>query len=350
VSPQPVGIGVIGLGFMGRTHFAAWQAAQRDGLACRLVAVADGERARLDGRAQATGNLATGASELLFDPRQLFATERASELLARPDVQAVSICTPTDTHVELALAALAAGKHVLVEKPVALRAADVARLADAARAAQTLCMPAHCMRFWPGWDWLKERVVDGSLGKVKSAVFQRLGTRPRWSSFYGDPARSGGALVDLHIHDADFVRWLFGDPVEVASSGSLDHVSTLYRYTKGPEHVVAEGAWNHDAGFQFRMRYIVIFERATADFDFGRTPQLLLAREGKAEPVAIGTTSAYETQIRHFLGAIVEHRRELRASVDDALGVARLLEAERESVESGRAVRLPALRSGSSTP
>ena len=346
MNAPPIGVGVVGLGFMGRTHLAAWQAAERAGLSCKLVAVADGERARLDGRAQATGNLSTGASEVLFDPRALFSSTDARELFARPDVQAVSICTPTDTHVELALAALAAGKHVLVEKPVALRSADVARLAAAARAARTLCMPAHCMRFWPGWDWLKERVADGSLGPVQSAVFQRLGTRPKWSSFYADPARTGGALVDLHIHDADFVRWLFGDPFEVASTGSLDHVTTLYRYPDGPAHVVAEGAWDHDAGFQFRMRYIVVFEHATADFDFGRTPQLLLVREGKAEPVALPQASAYEEQVKHFLGAIVEGGRELRATIDDALGVARLLEAERESLESGRAMRLssPAAR------
>ncbi len=346
MSTRAVGVGVIGLGFMGRTHLAAWKSAERAGLPCRLVGVADGERARLDGRAQAGGNLATGADEGLFDPAELFATTEARELLAREDVQVLSLCTPTDTHVELAIAALEAGKHVLVEKPVALRAEDVALLADAARAARTLCMPAHCMRFWPGWDWLQERVAGGALGKVKSAVFQRLGSRPQWSSFYRDPARSGGALVDLHIHDADFVRWLFGDPLEVASTGSLDHVSTLYRYPDGPAHVVAEGAWDHDAGFQFRMRYIVVFERATADFDFGRTPQLLLVREGRAEPVSIAATSAYELQVQHFLRAITSDSRELRASVDDALGVARLLEAERASLESGRAVRLssPAAR------
>jgi len=340
VSTQPIGIGVIGLGFMGRTHLVAWKEAERAGLSGKLVAIADGERARLDGRSQMTGNLATGASEVLFDPQALFSTTAARELLARPEVQAVSICTPTDTHVELALAALEAGKHVLVEKPVALRSSDVARLADAARAARTLCMPAHCMRFWPGWDWLQSRVVDGSLGKVQSAVFQRLGTRPLWSSFYADYARTGGALVDLHIHDADFVRWLFGEPSEVSSTGSLDHVTTLYRYPAGPEHVVAEGGWNHDAGFQFRMRYVVVFEHATADFEFGRTPPLLLAHAGRAEAVPIAATSAYELQVQHFLGAITSGSRELRASVDDALGVARLLEAERESLASGRAVRL----------
>ncbi len=88
------------------------------------------------------------------------------------------------------------------------------------------------------------------------------------------------------------------------------------------------------------MRYIVIFERATADFDFGRTPQLLLVGEGRAEPVPIAATSAYELQVQHFLQAITSGARDLRASVDDALGVERLLEAERESVDSGRPVRV----------
>ncbi|MBK7643105.1 MAG: Gfo/Idh/MocA family oxidoreductase [Planctomycetes bacterium] len=340
MNERSIGIGVIGLGFMGRTHLAAWKAAQASGMPCRLVAVADGARARLEGRAEKTGNLNTGASDVLFDPRELFATEDVRALLARPEVDAVSLCTPTDTHVEFAIAALEAGKHVLLEKPVALRAADVERLADAARAAKTLCMPAHCMRFWPGWDWLQERVADGSLGQVKSAVFQRLGTRPQWSSFYKDYARTGGALVDLHIHDADFVRWLFGDPLAVESTGSLDHITTLYRYADGPSHVVAEGAWDHDTGFQFRMRYIVVFEHATADFDFGRAPQLLLVQDGHAQPVPIAGTSAYELQVQHFLTAIVEGRKDLRANVEDALGVARLLEAERASVETGRAVKL----------
>jgi predicted dehydrogenase len=119
----------------------------------------------------------------------------------------VSICTPTDSHIELAMTALAAGRHVLVEKPVALRSAEVARLAQAAAPAGRVCMPAMCMRFWPGWEWLKERIEAGEFGRVRSATFQRVGAPPDWSAFYGDYARSGGPLHDLHIHDADFIRF-----------------------------------------------------------------------------------------------------------------------------------------------
>lgn len=205
-----LGIGVVGLGFMGQTHVRAWRALESAGEACQLVSVADRDSQRLSGKVAVSGNLATdgSASETLFDPAQVFACSDPMGVIADPRAHIVSICTPTDTHIELAVRALEYGKHVLVEKPLALRAADVQRLRDAARSAKTLCMPAFCMRFWPGWDWLQAKVQDASAGRVKSAVFQRLGSQPTWSGFYADPARTGGALVDLHIHDADFVRWL----------------------------------------------------------------------------------------------------------------------------------------------
>ena len=264
---RPTGIGIIGLGFMGRTHLAAFQAANALGLSNRLVAVADADPERRAGRAGAGGNFDTGAkSDLLFDPRSVRASADPRAVIEDGEVELVSICTPTESHVELALAALAAGKHVLVEKPIGLQSADVQRLADAASRSNRLCMPAMCMRFWPGWDWLREHIRRGSFGAVRSAVFSRLGTRPGWNpNFYQDPRLSGGALFDLHIHDADFVRWCFGAPISVSSSGSLDHVTTLYRFENGPAHVVAEGGWDHTSGFAFRMRYVVVFEHATVE-------------------------------------------------------------------------------------
>jgi predicted dehydrogenase len=337
-----IGVGVVGLGFMGQTHVRAWQELQRRGEGCRLITVADRDSSRLTGKLATAGNLATdGATpELLFDSREVFACSDPIGVIADPRAPIVSICTPTDTHVELAIRALEYGKHVLVEKPLAIRAADIERLRHAARSAKTLCMPALCMRFWPGWDWLKQRVDSGAHGRVRSAVFQRLGSQPNWSGFYRDPARTGGALVDLHIHDADFIRWCFGDPVEVVCAGGIDHLTTLYRFPDGPAHVVAEGAWGHSPGFRFRMRYIVVFERGTADFDLTRTPQLLWIENGQAQEVPLGSDSAYLLQARHLLRAVQGLESGLRASVEDGWRVARLLDAERESLAAGRAVPL----------
>jgi predicted dehydrogenase len=339
---RAIGVGVVGLGFMGRTHVAAYRAANAAGHANRLVAVCDSDAQRRRGLAGGGGNLQTGAEvERLFDPSQVRAFESAAELFADREVELVSICTHTTTHVELALAALAAGKHVLLEKPVALSTADAERLANAAREAKTSCMPAMCIRFWPAWAWVKRAIDDGRFGAVRSAAFRRLGTAPQWApGFYGDPAQSGGALLDLHVHDADFVRFCFGDPTSVSSVGSLDHVTTLYRFAHGPAHVVAEGGWDHAAGFAFKMAFTVVFERATADYEFDRANELVLARNGKSEPVALEALNGYDGEVRHLLDAIAAGRRELAATMDDALGHMRLLDAERASLELGSSVAL----------
>lgn len=335
-----VGVGVIGLGFMGSTHFRAFQAAQEAGFQCKIIAVSDRSPERLRGHTDVLGNIDTGHAERLFDPTQLRTCKTPGELIGDPRVHLVSICTHTDSHVDLAIAALKAGKHVLVEKPVALRSIDVKRLAAVAAETGRLCMPAMCMRFWPGWTWLRERIRDGRYGRVTSAVFQRLGTAPGWArDFYADVNRSGGSLFDLHIHDADFIRWCFGPPREVISTGSLMHVTTIYRYDpdRGPRHVVAEGGQDFAQGFGFRMRYIVGFENATADFDLGRTPSLMVHREGRSEPVDLPRGAGYDGQVRHMLDAILGARGncDLLATIDEAVGVTEMLEAERTSLEKG---------------
>jgi predicted dehydrogenase len=334
----PLGVGVIGLGFMGRTHVAAYRAADAAGHANRLVAVADPDEARRRGEVASAGNFDTGAGgERLFDPAGVTGYAEADELLRDPRVELVSICTPTDSHVPLALAALAAGKHVLVEKPVALAAADVERLAAAAAAADTLCMPAMCIRFWPAWSWLRDAVASGRYGAVRSAVFRRLGTRPGWNeAFYADASRSGGVLFDLHVHDADFVRWCFGAPDAVTAIGWPLHLTTTFRYDGGPPHVTAEGGWDHADGFPFHMGYTVAFERATADYALGREPELRLSRDGASEPVELEDLSGYDGEVRHLLDAIARgaDRSELDATLDEALELTRMLERCRDQIAS----------------
>jgi predicted dehydrogenase len=340
--PNEIGVGVIGLGFMGRTHIHAYAAARDAGYDCRLVAVCDHNAARLGGKVDIRGNVQKGSGGLrLFHPKDVQVTTDVVELLANERVHLVSICTHTQSHVEIATRALEAGKHVLVEKPVALAPDDIRRLEAVAKRAKKVCMPAMCMRFWPGWSWLKEKIASGELGPVKSAVFQRLSGPPGWShEFYGDARLTGGALFDLHIHDADIVHWLFGAPRSVASTGSIDHVSTLYRYARGPRHVITEGGWDHAIGFEFRMRYVVVFENATAEFNLMRDPALTLSRDGKRTPVKLEPITGYDGEIRHVLDCIRAKKPMPRATLADAVSVTRLLQAERKSIESGRSVEL----------
>lgn len=346
---KPVRVGVAGLGFMGATHIAAYQATAKAGFPCKLAAVADRKASRRRGELWDVGGNAVSdvsAQQLAFDAAQVRGHETADALINDPDIDLISICTRTDTHVDLAVRAMQAGKHVLVEKPIALKPTDVRKVIDASKATGKLAMPAMCMRFWPGWNWLKDRIADQKYGKCHSAAFQRLASQPNWSPFYSDGARSGGALFDLHIHDADFVQWCFGKPVSVTSAGrvgatgAVDHVTTLYHYDNGPAHVVAEGGWDHAQGFAFRMRYVAVFEHATADFDLTRSPQLLLCQNGESKPVELENLSGYDGEIRHIISAIAKGEKKLLATMEDAEAVAQLLTAEQESSLRKERIRL----------
>ena len=317
----PLGVGIIGFGFMGRTHAAGYRAAFAAGLPVALRAV-------------------TGAPGVAA-PDGVLRLPDAAAILAREDIAAVSICTYTDSHVELALAALAAGKHVLVEKPVALHSREVARLAQAANRAGLVCMPAMCMRFWPGWPWLRERVAAGSFGAVRSAEFSRLSSRPGWGeAFYSDPARSGSALFDLHIHDVDFIRWCFGHPASVAASGSIEDVRGCYGYS-GPERVMARGAWLPDPDTRFTMRYAVCFDEAEVRFDSTDAIPLRVLRGATREAVGLPAGSGYDGEVRHFVELVLGRVGAPVATLEEALAVTGILEAEARALAGSGSVAPP---------
>jgi predicted dehydrogenase len=202
-------------------------------------------------------------------------------------------------------------------------------------------MPALCMRFWPAWAWLKQAIDDGRFGKLRALNFQRVGAMPTWSKFFMDPSRSGGASIDLHVHDADFIYHCLGRPDAVTSAGHVNHLSTIYHYGDPSLHVTAQGGWLA-APTAFRMRYLAEFEHAAADFDIGRPQPLLLAKDGVSSPVDVGPLNGYDGEIRHLLAAIKERKKndELTATLAGAIDVAIILETEQYAAECGQRVRI----------
>jgi predicted dehydrogenase len=344
--PDPIGIGIIGLGFMGRAHVAAINQAVDSGESCELVAVCDRNPEHRAGRFGATsGNLSLASEGPLFDTARVRPYAEVNDLLADTRVRLAIVATHTESHVEVALAALAAGKHVLVEKPVSLRTDQVHRLELAASEAWgkcgLRCMPGMCMRFWPGWDWLRDLILTKLHGQLRSLTLQRLGTTPGWANhFYADPAQSGGAFGDLHLHDADFICWALGTPRSVFTRGTLMHCTTLYTFNESspapaPLHVTAEGAWDLTPGSGFRMRYLAVFDHATAEFDLTRGPRVTLYRDNRAEPVDLAPGAGYLPQLRHLLAATRDPSLPLRATLTDAVTVSKIMDAERRSMSTG---------------
>lgn len=327
---KPVGVGVVGMGFMGRTHALNAARLGKQLGSCRLVAVCSPGVDTSDDllKEDRSGNL-PGMGEWPPDCRPRVASSYA-DLLADDNVDLVVVCTPTPLHVPMSVDALNAGKHVFVEKPVALCEEAMAPLiARSGELPQLLCMPAHVMRFWPGWVELAGWVRDGRYGRVLSATFQRLGAAPGWNrSFYADHAVSGGALVDLHVHDVDFIVHCFGEPGRVMATGDAAHVTGCYLFEDGPAHVTAEASWGRQPGAEFCMRFCVEFECATAEFESGRDLPLRVT-EGDGAMRSVGSPGeGYAAELAALVRAIAQGTA-APVELADAAAAARVIDRER---------------------
>ena len=337
-------VGVIGLGFMGLTHIKAYR--QLPGAA--IVAICDAVRLPADGNLSSiAGNIAT-TDQIHFDMDRVKGYRDYQDLLANPAVELVDICVPTPLHPAIAIAALKAGKHVLCEKPLARTSAICREIVGVARSSKGFFMPAMCLRFWPEWAWLKQAIETGAYGRVLAARFRRVSEPPAWSQgtyFKGD--ESGGALLDLHIHDADFVQFCFGRPLAVYASGlsrfsgAIDHVVAQY-HVAGGATVSAEGSWLMGPGFGFNMAYTVNFENATADYDSGRGAEALrLYEKGQnARTVKCEGLDGYAGELAHMLESIKAGKQPSIVTAEDGLSAVEICEAEDRSVATGQVVTL----------
>jgi predicted dehydrogenase len=195
---------------------------------------------------------------------------------------------------------------------------------------------------------VKEAIDDGRYGRVLSARFRRVAEAPAWGqSTFLDGKKSGGALLDLHIHDADFVRFCFGEPKSIYAqghtkvSGEIDHVLAQYEVDCGAA-VSAEGSWAMTEGFGFSMEYTVNFERATVDFDNTREEDCLKIFEKGKEPetLKLDAPDGYAGQIAYFANCIREGRAPSTVTAADGAGSVELCEAAGRSIKCGELVTL----------
>jgi predicted dehydrogenase len=335
---KKINVAVVGLGFMGLTHLRAYLGND----AARVVAVCDAARLPVNGVLQGVkGNIKTGSDDIHLGP-QVKAYRKIEEVLADKDVELVDICTPTPVHPEQCIAALKAGKHVLCEKPLARTSAAARDVLKASESSPGFLMPAMCLRFWPGWSWLKKVAEEKTYGEILAARFRRVSEMPGWSrqGTYGGGVDLGGALFDLHIHDTDFVNFLFGRPKAVFSSGvvnssgTIDHVVTQYVYPGGPA-VHAEGNWLLTQGFN--MAFTIHCQRATLDYDLSRGADAMQVSEPGQAPrfVHYEDADGYSGEIRYMLDCVTRGQRPAIVDAAAAVTALEICEAEEKSIRTG---------------
>ncbi len=335
-------VGVVGLGMMGLTHLNVYRSLPN----VTIAAICDADPDRLSGKVHALGNVEGQAQASVATlPEEVKRCTDINDVIGADDIDLVDICLPTHLHLRFGTQVLEAGQHLMMEKPLARTAADAAKLAAAADDAKGMAFVGHCMRFWPGWDWLKEAIDDGRYGKVYSATFRRVVNHPG-GPFYENGDLCGGAALDLHIHDTDFVQYLFGVPKAVTSFGyskitdQPDHIVTRYEYDDVPL-VVAEGSWAMTDGFTFNMSYTINCENATLNFDLSNEKPHVIIEKGK-DPVHpdLDPRMGYDFEIAYFIDCIQKGRKPETVTMRDGMNTVRIVEAETKSVQTGQRVEL----------
>ncbi len=335
-------VGIAGLGFMGKMHFRCYQALE----GVQVAAICDTDAAKFEGQGGAVGNIE--GAEAPLDLTGIGLYDDFDRMLAEAELDALSVTLPTYLHRPYTVQALEAGLNVLCEKPMALTVEDGRAMVAAAEASGKRLQIGHCIRFWPEYAAAKELIDAGRYGRVTAATFQRLSLTPSWSwqNWILDGSKSGGAAVDLHIHDSDYVQYVFGMPQAVFSraargpSQDYDHIVTQYLFAED-RPITAEGSWSLAPTFGFEMSFNIVLEKATLVFDVSRAPVFKVCpREGEAFTPEVAAGDGYSNEIEHFVRAVRGERVAEIITPEQSIDSLKLVLAEKRSAASGELVWL----------
>ncbi len=324
-------VGILGSGNMASVHQQGWRAAGVDIIA--IYGINPEETAAL-----AAGSGAEPMSEL-------------DRLLDAVDV--VDICTPTHTHARFALAAAAAGKHVVCEKPLARNPEDAAAVVDACRRGGVKLLVGQVVRFFPDYVAVKEQVDQGVIGKPAVLRLSRVTYLPTKGegNWFHDIEKSGGLVYDLMIHDFDYARWIAGEVTDVFckhATGSGSHVAqshalAILRHESGAlSHI--EGSWMYPRP-TFRTRGEIAGSEGLVSWDSDVDVPLRLTKStnklgsGIPAPRSLLAESPWTTEIKHF-AQVLESGAPARVDGEDGLAAVRISEAAMQSISTGRRVEL----------
>lgn len=286
------GIGIIGVGFMGYTHFEA--AKKLNG--AKVTAIATRNPQKLAGDwTGIQGNFGPPAGTVDLTDVACYSDYR--ELLADPNVDLVDVCLPTDMHEKVVLECIAAGKATLVEKPIAIDLEAADRMVSAAKDAGVSLLVGHVLPFFPEFAYAANAVTSGEFGKLKAAHFKRVICQPDWSDGMSDFRKLGGWGIDLHIHDNHFISHVCGVPQAVFSRGLLqdnfvNHVHSQYAFDDPDLAVSCVSGGIAAGGLEFGHGFELYLEKATIMFDAGtlagewtvNTPLRLITDKGVQIP------------------------------------------------------------------
>lgn len=289
---------------MGSTHLKALKNVAN----AELAAVVSSDPRKLEGDLSGIqGNLGGPGEKMDFSSIKRYSS--IDQALADPDIEAVDLCLPTDQHSPVALAALRAGKHVLVEKPMALTGAAADEMIAEAEKRKRILMAAQVLRFFPSYRAAADLVKSGRLGAVRAALFQRRCAAPAWSKWLANAEQSGGGVFDLLIHDVDFCVHLFGAPRAVTAAGyedlprGVDWILGRFEYP-GIGEVAITGGWQHPKSYPFSMEFTIVCDGGTLEYSSSGMALTLFRADGEREVVDAGEVDGFQAELQYFTDCV----------------------------------------------
>jgi len=330
-------IAVLGAGFMGSTHGRAMAKMPN----VEIAGIYAHSEKRAEPLAEELGTTWTGELD---------------RILRDESIEAVDVCLPTPQHRPVTEAAIEAGKHVLLEKPIALTDIDAMALVDLAAESDRIVVMAHVLRFWPEYVELARLVRSGDFGQPRSGLAYRRQPFPAWSELFARSDLTGGAVIDQMIHDFDALNWIFGTPSAVTAkglnnprSGGWDQVQVLVDY--GDSSALVDGGMMMPESYPFTSSFQVLCERGAMEYDFqagGRSVEMgagvnelkLFPNEGDPQVVSVEQQDPYFAEIDYFVSCVTEGVAADRATPADARLALQVALAARESLMAGTTVTI----------
>lgn len=309
-------VGLIGCGGMGTTHNLSLKALSNK-LDIQVTAIAEIRPEFLEKAAN------------LWPEAKTYAT--GMELIEQEQLDVVHICLPSYMHTEHAVEAMKKGFHVFIEKPVCLTKEDGEELLEAEKKYGVQIMVGQVIRSFEEYGYLKEVYDKNTFGKLKSLVLKRMSGDVIWGyeDWFHDEEKSGSAVLDLHIHDLDFLRYMLGEPdsfeVRATSfdSGMINQIITLYEF--GSVFATAEGMWDVSPAIPFEAEFRACFEEATLVFKSSLEQTLTIYKkdgtlespefhpeynvENEESEINVSNLGPYYTEIKYFLECLRDGKK-----------------------------------------
>ena len=342
-----INVGIAGIGFMGMTHYLAYEKIR----GTKVLAICEQDRKRLAGDWRAIkGNF--GPPGRKMDLTGIDAYGELDDMLADPKLDAIDVCLPPSLHADVTVAAIKAGKHVFCEKPIALEASDGRRMVAAAQRAGKMLMVGHVLPFFPEYTFAYKAISSGKYGRLLGGSFKRMISDPLWLPDFYNPKTVGGPMLDLHVHDAHFIRLLFGMPQSVQSVGSMrgevvERFNSQFRFEDSDLMVTATSGVIAQQGRPFLHGFEIYLEKATLLFEGGTignepagTPLTVLNNKGKALRPKLPEVDPFVAELTEVTRSIKSGTVSALLGGDLARDALTLCHKQTQSVQRGRAVKI----------